>query len=44
MIDPAKVSDLDNNDPPDFMVVNFTAGFNTQADPCTLPYTPIYQI
>ena len=26
------------------MVVNFTAGFGTGADPCTLPFTPAYQI
>jgi uncharacterized protein len=44
VIEPTKVSDVDNNDPPDNMVFNFTAGFTTQPDPCTLPYTPIYQI
>jgi predicted extracellular nuclease len=44
VIDATKVSDVDNNDPPDNMIFNFTAGFTTQPDPCTLPYTPIYQI
>ena len=38
------MSDQDNNDPPDNMVFNFTAGFTTVTDPCTLPYTPIYVI
>ncbi len=44
VIDASKVSDQDNNDPPNNMVFNFTAGFTTEPDPCTLPFTPIYQI
>lgn len=44
VIDSTKVSDQDSNDPPDTMVVNFTAGFTTEPDPCTLSFTPIPQI
>ena len=40
----AAVSDQDANDPPDQMTLSYTASFTTQADPCTLPYTPIPQI
>jgi len=44
VIDATKVTDQDSNDPPDSMVANFTASFATEADPCTLPFTPAYQI
>ncbi len=44
VIDGSKVSDQDTNDPPDTMVINFTAGFTTEPNPCTLAYTPAYQI
>lgn len=37
------VTDVDGNDPPDTMTVDFTAAF-TALDPCSAPYTPIYQI
>jgi predicted extracellular nuclease len=43
-IDAAKIADQDSNDPPNNMVINFVAGFTTELDPCTLSYTPIYQI
>ncbi|MFZ5856844.1 MAG: ExeM/NucH family extracellular endonuclease [Chloroflexota bacterium] len=39
----ANVTDVDANDPPDNMTLNFTAGFNTM-DVCVLSYTPIYDI
>lgn len=38
-----QVSDQDNFDPPDNMVVNFTVGF-TPFDICAAPFTPIYTI
>lgn len=38
------VTDQDTSDPPDAMVTNVVVGFGTAADPCTLPYTPIYAI
>ncbi len=44
VIDGGKVRDQDSNDPPDTMVLNFTAGFTTEADPCTVAYTRAYQI
>ncbi len=44
VIDRTMVSDQDNNDPPDTMVLDFTVGFTTEADPCTLSYTPVYNI
>ena len=44
VIDAARVADDDGNDPPDSMVVNFTAGFGDWSRPCTLPFTPAYQI
>jgi uncharacterized protein len=44
IIDANNVSDQDNNDPPDTMVLNFTAGFTTEPDPCTLAFEPIYNI
>jgi hypothetical protein len=40
----ANVSDQDGNDPPDNLVVDFTAGFATEPDPCTLTFTPAYAI
>ena len=39
-----QVSDQDGNDPPDNMVINFTAGFTTELDPSLQPFNPIYQI
>jgi hypothetical protein len=39
----SQVTDQDNNDPPDNMVVNFTAGFST-GDACLAAYTHIYSI
>lgn len=44
VIDATQVADQDNNDPPNNMVIDFTAGFTAEADPCTLTYTPAYQI
>ncbi len=44
VIDATNVTDQDSDDPPDNMLANFTTDFTTEADPCTLPYTPIYQI
>ncbi len=44
VIDATRVTDLDGNDPPDTMVVNFTAGFTAEIDACTLPFTPAFQI
>ena len=44
VIDHTKVSDQDSIDPPDTMVSDFTSGFTTVTNPCTLPFTPIYQI
>ena len=38
-----QVSDVDANDPPDNMVVDFTVGF-TPFDVCAASYTPIYAI
>lgn len=38
-----QVSDQDNNDPPDNMVLDFTVGFSP-FDVCTTTYTPIYEI
>ncbi|MHB8893334.1 MAG: ExeM/NucH family extracellular endonuclease, partial [Candidatus Limnocylindrales bacterium] len=37
------VTDQDGNDPPDNMVVNFTAGFST-LEACARPFTPAYTI
>ena len=39
----ANVTDVDANDPPDNMTLNFTVGFST-VDVCVLSYTPIYDI
>lgn len=38
-----QVSDMDTDDPPDNMVMNFTVGF-TSFDICAAAYTPIYDI
>lgn len=38
-----QVSDQDNNDPPDNLVINFTVDF-TAVDFCLADYTPIYEI
>jgi len=38
-----RVSDQDNNDPPDNMVMNFIVGFSPY-DVCATAYTPIYTI
>ncbi|MFN8470018.1 MAG: ExeM/NucH family extracellular endonuclease [Caldilineaceae bacterium] len=42
-VNSANVTDLDTNDPPDAMADNYAFGF-TVVDPCTQPYTAIYQI
>ena len=39
----SQVSDQDNNDPPDNMVMNFLVGFSP-FDVCAAPFTPIYTI
>lgn len=39
----AQVTDQDAIDPPDNMVVNFTAGFST-GNACLAPFTPVYAI
>jgi predicted extracellular nuclease len=39
----SQVTDVDNNDPPDNMSVNFTASYST-GNACLAPYTPIYNI
>ncbi len=39
----AQVSDQDSNDPPDTMTSNVTSGFSV-GDPCSKPFTPIYEI
>ena len=39
----SQVTDQDNNDPPNDVAMNFTAGFST-GDACLTPYTPIYSI
>jgi predicted extracellular nuclease len=39
----ANVTDQDDNDPPDNMVVDFAVGFSPY-DVCTVAYTPIYNI
>ena len=44
VVNAAAVTDQDGNDPPDAMTASVTAVFATDADPCTLPFTPIYAI
>ncbi len=39
----ANIADVDTNDPPDNMVIDFTVGF-TPYDVCSVAYTPIYNI
>jgi predicted extracellular nuclease len=39
----SQVTDQDNNDPPNDIAMNFTAGFST-GDACLAPYTHIYSI
>lgn len=39
----SQVTDVDSNDPPDNMTVNFTASYST-GNACLAPYTPIYNI
>mgnify|MGYP006892165201 CR=1 FL=1 len=43
IVSPSRVSDLDDNDPPDTMADEATSSF-TVADTCTGSYTPIPQI
>lgn len=43
-VNAANVNDQDTNDPPDYMVTNFTASFTAYVDVCTLIFTPIYSI
>lgn len=40
----AAVTDQDTADPPNEMAADYTVGFTTSADPCTVGYTPIYLI
>jgi hypothetical protein len=39
-----QVNDVDADDPPDFMASDYVFSFTTQADPCSIAFTPIYQI
>jgi predicted extracellular nuclease len=41
VVNATAVTDQDSNDPPDVMTASVTSTFTTDADPCTLPFTPI---
>ena len=44
VVNAAAVTDQDSDDPPDVMAASVTSTFSTDADPCTLPFTPVYAI